>query len=109
MNEQLNRAAHEALGKCWHIVKRDPIPTCLTCGQQYAGLAYYEHPDYCSEDSPRSLVAELERFTIEKVGRQAYIEELARIVEPQWTIVASVTATAEQRVRACLNALGKED
>ena len=111
--EQLNRLAHEALGKCWHDIQRNGYMTnCGRCGQQYGGLAYYKHPNYCKD---LNAAAELEAFTIEKASHGRYA--MCLILETghdtpldkfDWSLVAIVsTATAEQRTIACLKALGK--
>ena len=126
--EQLNRLAHEALGKCWHDLStsvekyggmRTYTAECVKCHNPNIPESTFQWeprvsdfiPDYCHD---LNAAAELEAFTIEKVG-DAYGGYLYEVLEangdpdevnfPSQTEVA--TATAEQRTIACLKALGK--
>ena len=120
MSEELNKAAHEAMGKClgkWegdnpYDSAWDKGKKCLKCG-----VPNYDHmhevPNYCSD---LNAAAELEAFTIEKVGGGYYgkvlLAKLAPIssdtIEPRlgyYDVYLAATTTAEQRVKACLEAL----
>ena len=127
--EQLNRLAHEALGKCWHDLStsvekyggmRTYTAECVKCHNPNIPESTFQWeprvsdfiPDYCHD---LNAVAELEAFTIEKASHGRYA--MCLILETghdtpldkfDWSLVAIVsTATAEQRTIACLKALGK--
>lgn len=81
-NEELNRWAHSFLGK-----KMPEPEVCPLCNVSHASdKALFNKklkalPDYCSEDSPRSLVAKLEAKAIEKVGKTVYFEHLCYVTQ----------------------------
>ena len=118
--EQLNRLAHEALGKCWHDLStsvekyggmRTYTAECVKCHNPNIPESTFQWeprvsdfiPDYCHD---LNAVAELEAFTIEKVGIEQYGTWITLTVfDGRIGLIA--TATAEQRTIACLKALGK--
>jgi len=67
-NDEINRYIHEQImGKCWHEMSRTSgdrsrckhCPECVPWGG---------NPDYCSDDSPRSLLNEVVAKVIETCG-----------------------------------------
>jgi hypothetical protein len=86
-DEQLNRWATEYMGTDWHVTS---VP-------------------YCSDSSPRSLVADLEKKVIEEKGSNRYWRELNIVVEnyPDG-MVTLLTAGARTRVLACWRAVNGE-
>lgn len=132
-HEGINKAVHEALGKCWHEpleVKHNdcwPRYDCAACGK--ADLSGYmshrpdevvnlksfifvptERPNYCSD---LNAVREFELFVIEKVGKGSYGITLRNLLysgllnaNSHEVYEAGVIANAEARCRAGLAALG---
>ena len=59
------------------------------------------NPDYTSESSPRSLLAEVEKVVIERVGKNEYVRhliEVAEIVEEQAASVSGIEQRQDVRV-----------
>lgn len=131
----LNRLAHEALGKCWHDLStsvekyggmRTYTAECVKCHDPDIPESTFQWeprvsdfiPDYCND---LNAAAELEAFTIEKTGRDftmgneegnkwfCNVEPLNRELrdEPQEWISEIDDNLAAAIVRACLKALGK--
>ena len=116
MSEELNKYIHTVImGKCGnHRPSRKgwkgehEMPCEGGCGE----LIYWQAPplptpDYCSPDSPRRLLDEVEKVVVEKVGVR-YLQALIDTVEfaessdlfaLNWAI-----ATPEQRATACRRA-----
>lgn len=102
-NEELNRWAHSFLGK-----KMPEPEVCPLCNVSHASdKALFNKklkalPDYCSEDSPRSLVAKLEAKAIEMVGAENYLNSLVVGVEDPLDMFC---APALNRVQAAKRAV----
>lgn len=113
-NEEINKALHEALGKCLHTGATDCMvfkcDTCLQTIDNFTG-ANWQPPDYTND---LNAVAEAERFVIEKVGTLYATEYLYNVVSDNETfwppekneLLALATASALQKATACLKALG---
>lgn len=80
--DKINKWIHEELlGKCW-CVEHDNDPSvlnrkCQKCGQPWSRCGEPLRPDYCSSDSPRSLLDEV----LADVSDERKVEaELAQII-----------------------------
>lgn len=101
---EINRAVHEAMGKCWHPWLRNGH--CEKCGIGDSFNAAPENPDYCSD---LNAVAEFEAFVIDSQenGKYRYWCELVRAVRADGVpedlaFMQTMCATALQRARAGL-------
>ena len=75
-------------------------------GKPGEGWIHADVPVYHSEDSPRSLIHEVEQKVIEKVGMSIYTTCLMCACGEEGLAAANIhVATATQRARACLLAL----
>lgn len=133
-NEQVNRALHEAMGKCWHELKyvdgerlaaKDALyDRCKFCNEYYNG-----NPDYCTNlnaafdaqafvlNSDPSCEA-AERFVIalckevgidtERWERQG-LDGWKRVLISLEDAFCLINATAEQRALAVKQALGMQE
>lgn len=134
-NEEINKALHVALGKCWHKYHEVPHPPELRnvkvrmpSGRVYStgtrsrkckfcnfsqGIVGWNNPDYCTD---LNAAAEVEKFVVEKVGRHVYTDNLADVcnvdLDDSFDVYCDagvlILATAEQRARACLAALQEQ-
>lgn len=112
--EEINRYIHEQImEKCWHDYQNDchcQKPNC------FADNSFYnQNPDYCSDDSPRSLLNEVEAKVIELLSLSV---KNPNVIYCRYLMAANgfsyddlgylyeqvIRATAEQRARACVEA-----
>lgn len=119
-NEVINRALATFVGLCWHdlVLGSDDVWRCneIDCPlemQNYGGIHGDPkgNPDYCSSDSPRSLL----EGVVAKVGPRLnpYLFKLA--VEDcmenidRNTRFGCVSLTAEQIARACYACINEKE
>ena len=117
--EQLNRFLHEFMGRCWQEFRVDLCTECgLTEDEHPVGgnkfMAPSANPDYCSEDSPRSLLREVEEKVIAETDLQKYLLALVGVLKTDGTFTEAeydnitghlMMATNEQRCQALKNAI----
>lgn len=95
-NDEVNRYIAIEIMKlpCFHEAENEEYATviCRLCRNGFGGGAWSSaNPDYCSDDSPRSLLNEV----VAKVGFRDVHEQLD---------IIPIEATAEQIARACVKA-----
>lgn len=113
-NDELNKYIHiEIMGLCWHSFAHQGI-YCDTCMVDTSLFTPDDwklfRPDYCSDDSPRSLlrgvVAKLlagdANGEIERALDRKMVFARSRNADPRWS--CPYLATAEQIARACVEA-----
>jgi hypothetical protein len=102
--EEINKYIHEKImKKCWHEIRGGfirPVTCKNQCGlllsiAEFRQLRYVVNPDYCSDDSPRSLLKKV----IEKQGTRLVSDYLLRWVD---VIDDAIGATAKQIATACI-------
>lgn len=103
--DEINRIIHEEImGKCWGIGRDFAAGACDGCGR-----TVFDHTsaDYCSDDSPRSLLNEV----VAKVGDATYVEydnsglEKALITAiKDWRSEVALCQPANVIARACVEA-----
>jgi imidazole glycerol phosphate synthase subunit HisF len=124
-----NQIIHEWMGLCWHDVQfvNDEWPDgtpwsgdrCLKCGlavdeiYNTSGDSIGFNPAYDSEDSPRSLLSNVEAKVIEAFGEAGYLNALRQVFSNVYgnhdaQLEAAVFATASQRVEAIVSLISKE-
>lgn len=128
-NDEINRyIATEIMGLCWHnpmiVVQQADghrVWECrkcrLSCGESptYEEVVVFSNPDYCSDDSPRRLMHEVEETVIEllretvKNPRVIYCRYLMRANGFRYEDLGFlyeqvIRSTAEQRAKACVEA-----
>ena len=100
-----NKAIAKFMGFCgddWYIVTE----SCPQCGgtDPWSGI-HGERPDYCSDDSPRSVLNEVEaKITMNYTKPSSLIAALSRATTRDRF---AEFATAEQRAWAILDVLGQ--
>lgn len=112
-NEDLNHRAHEAMGRgCWHERQMPQSSMCRKCHHSFD-----ENPNYCGD---LNLAFEFQAWTLSKRAT-AFVLHLIKIIggdvaqnfRSKYFSIGAVrglaAATAEQRVRACLAALGLDE
>ena len=121
------RIATEIMGvKCWHetydavygVSANINADLCAHCcadiGKWWKPNAAPFNPDYCSDDSPRRLLNDVETKVIEKYGAEVYGITLGQVIQMPMPddhfplreigIATAATATTLQRVTALLAA-----
>lgn len=120
-NEEINRYIHvEIMGECLDyrpIGELNRIHPnnrkCETCGQNHS--AHILPPDYCSDDSPRRLLNEVEANVIEHLRltvknpnviycRYLMVVNGFRYDDLGYLYEQVIRSTAEQRATACVEA-----
>lgn len=116
-NDAVNKYIHvEIMGKCWHEFS-DKWPAdaeryskdgekCKHCDKGHRALS--ANPNYCSDNSPRSLLNEVVvkvlasdrgiyylSYALDVVGHEGITDD---------AVLDMLTATAEQTARACVEA-----
>lgn len=116
--EEVNRALHEFLGKCWHRCNT-PDEDWWCCEEMERsngrlGLIT-SNPDYCSDSSPRSLLNEVVAKVIEDFSPLRYHRALYTVVpikDKRASLVERtselIRATAEQIARSCYLAIKEQ-
>jgi len=125
--EEINRYIHvEIMDKCWHEWdagrteklngRREFWYSCKLCNQQVGSMQVFGlHPDYCSDESPRRLMHEVEEAVIELLRLTV---KNPRVIYCRYLMVANgfsfddlgylyeqvIRSTAEQRAKACVDA-----
>jgi hypothetical protein len=110
-DDQINRAVHERImGKCWHELLRDKLTgyniRCVKCPSiNWTGI----HPNYTSDESPRSLIISVCHKVLETVDSTKLDRAISETIRDKKDRVISTSEGACIFARyiaiACLTAL----